>query len=94
MYLLRDLRAWLWCEHMHTKTRRMRGVPAPEELRQRLAVLLDSLGPGPLAVKLGLARHTLLGVCAGARSMPGTAALIRERLPAIESGSAETSPSL
>ena len=65
---------------------RPRGSPPPEELRQRLVALLATLGPGRLSAQLGLSRHAVLGAAAGCPVLPGTAALLRERLPLLERG--------
>ncbi len=63
---------------------RPRGERAPDELRQRVSVLLERLGPRQLSRRIGVARDTLMGVAAGTRVLAGSLALLRERLPAIE----------
>lgn len=63
---------------------RPRGELPPEDLRRRVVAQLARLGPRRLADELGMARDTVLGVAAGCRSLPGTAALLRERLPRLE----------
>jgi hypothetical protein len=68
---------------------RPRGEAPPDELRRVVVALLADHGPRDLARRLGISRDAVLGVAAGCRALPGTLALLRERLPAI----AETAPS-
>lgn len=63
-----------------------KGVFPPEDLRIRLQNQLRVISPSELAERLGVGRVTVLGVAAGSRSLAGTLALIRERLPALERG--------
>lgn len=59
---------------------RPRGERPPEDLRAHVARLLESRRPRQLARELGMSRDALLGVAAGAHVLPGTVALLRERL--------------
>ncbi len=69
---------------MSSKSSRKKGYFPPEDLRLRVQVQLQRLGPGELAEALQLGRNTVLGVAAGARCHAGTLALVRERLPQLE----------
>lgn len=72
---------------MTKKARAPKGEIPPEELVVRIKKQLLALGPNQVAAALRLDRKTVLGVGAGCYSLPGTLALIRERLPALEQGS-------
>jgi hypothetical protein len=63
---------------------RPRGERASDDLRQRVATLLERLGPRHLARRIGVSRDAVLGVAAGMSALPGTLALLRERLPQLE----------
>lgn len=45
--------------------------------------MLVEHGPRDLARRLGVSRDAVLGVAAGCRALPGTLALLRERLPLL-----------
>jgi hypothetical protein len=62
-------------DHVH---RDPRTRPVPDDLRDLAKHLLRERGPRPAALELGISRSALLGICAGARAMPGTIALLRE----------------
>lgn len=72
---------------MSKKERAPKGELPSEELVIRVRKQLVALGPNHVAAALRLDRKTVLGVGAGCYSLPGTLALIRERLPALEQGS-------
>lgn len=74
------------CLTMTKKTRAPKGELPPDELVIRVKKQLLALGPNQVAAALRLDRKTVLGVGAGCYSLPGTLALIRERLPALEQG--------
>jgi hypothetical protein len=68
------------------KARAPKGELPSEELVIRVRKQLVALGPNNVAAALRLDLKTVLGVGAGCYSLPGTLALIRERLPALEQG--------
>lgn len=72
---------------MSTKSRRYAVDFPPEDIRLRVQTQLRRLGANTLAAELGLSRNTTLSLAAGARTLPGTLALVRERLPQLEQGS-------
>lgn len=68
------------------KARAPKGEIPPDELVIRVKKQLLARGPNKVAAALKLDRKTVLGVGAGCYAHPGTLALIRERLPALEQG--------
>jgi hypothetical protein len=66
---------------MTPDTRTPRGELPPVDLRLAVAELLRIHGPRGLARRLNMSRDALLTVAIGARALPGTLALLRERLP-------------
>jgi hypothetical protein len=51
-------------------------------MREKVAELVRELGPRPAAVRLGVSRDVVIGIIADMNVMPGTVALLRERLAA------------
>lgn len=61
-------------------TVRVVGMSLPRELRGPLKRAVDREGDRAVARRLGLSRSTITRAMAGLRIMPGTIALLRERL--------------
>jgi hypothetical protein len=62
---------------------RPRGERPPEEIRTEVSRLLEAHGPRELSKRLGMSRDAVLGVAAGTHVLPGTLALLRERLRSL-----------
>ena len=65
---------------MATGTTRLIGSSLPRELRVPLKRAVEREGDRAVARRLGLSRSTITRAMAGLRIMPGTIALLRERL--------------
>jgi hypothetical protein len=61
-------------------TARIIGSMLPRELRIPLKKAVDAEGDRAVARRLGISRPTITRALAGLRVMPGTLALLRERL--------------
>lgn len=65
---------------MATGTTRRIGSSLPRELRSPLKRAVEKEGDRAVARRLGLSRSTITRAMAGLRIMPGSIALLRERL--------------
>ena len=77
---------------MDSRRTNRRVVPVKPGDRKRLNDMLSRHGEAKTREMLGLSRHTLARIAAGLPVYPGTAALIRERLQAIEDGAGRGKP--
>lgn len=68
------------------KARKPRGDLPPAALSRALAELIRAHGPRGAERRLGISRDALLSIAVGARALPGTLLLARERLAQLESG--------
>lgn len=57
-----------------------RGEPAPTAQRNEVKRLVKDRGARATALHLGLNPHTVIRICAGQPVLPGTLALLREKL--------------
>lgn len=60
------------------------GAPLPDPIRRRLAALVASDGERLTVARLGISRQSLARALAGLALYPGTHALIRQRLDALD----------
>jgi len=65
------------------------GRPAPAELQRRVARLIYRVGASEAARQLDVYRASLVAVVSGVAVLPGTVALVRERLSEFEQRPAE-----